>query len=174
MKTIVRVCVSIIILISLACDGKKVTGPQNDAAVNSLIVAAGEYPDPPSPQPELFEPGVEHEINWSHGERWICRPIRVGLAAHPLEFLLLDPLAGVVWPGAAIQGKSLIDAGVPDPITAPRGGGSIILTNFTGNELSSVNLERINQASVTAAANQLVAARQLTEFPANLFFGAYC
>lgn len=172
MKTIVLVLVSIIVLVLIACNEKKITEPKNDAAINNLIIIAGEYPDPPSPQPDLFEPGVEHEINWSHGERWICRPIRVGLAAHPLEFPLLDPLAGVVWPGAAIQGKSLIDGAVPDPITAPRGGGSIILTSFTGNELSSVNLERISQASVTAAANQLVAARHLTEFPANLFFGA--
>jgi len=123
MKTIYKSVVIFLSIALLACS-PEITDP--NAGIDDLVVAAGEYPDPPPPKPDLFVPGIEEEIDWPHGETWICQPIRIGLTSHPVEFPLLDPLAGVVWPGAAIQGKSLIKGAVPDPITAP----SLLITTL--------------------------------------------
>lgn len=143
-----------------------------DQGINTLVADIGNPPDPNPPQPGLWEVESTTPIEWPHGETWICRSIRVGLDSHPLEFPLLDPLAGTIWPGAALQGRSIINGQIPDPITAPRGPGKIVIEAATGNSLSSVHVNATSLSEVTAAINNLVAAREPNEFAANYFFGA--
>ncbi len=134
--------------------------PKYDPAVASYITSIPNLPDPvesdsltqgnPATYPH---PGIECE--WTH------RNVTIG----PLTLPALAPHADVVYPGADVQGASLID-GVPSPITAPRGGGTIVISNVNGaqnvRELANVSL-----GSVTNAVNSIIA-NQPSEFPADL------
>jgi len=163
----------LVTLLTIAC-GEKSMGPaaSRDKGIDTLVADIGVPPDPDPPKPGLWEVESTTPVEWPYGETWICRSVRVGLTTHPLEFPILDPLAGTVWPGAALQGRSILDGRAPDPITAPRGPGEIVLTNASGNPLSSVHVNIMGLSEVTAAINNLVAARAPNEFPADFYFGA--
>jgi hypothetical protein len=67
--------------------------------------------------------------------------------------------------GQIVQVRSL--SRIPDPVTVPRGPGSIAILNVTGSQLSSVQLAEVSQHSVIEAINRIIAA-QPRSFPARL------
>jgi hypothetical protein len=125
--------------------------------VDQLVASVPDLPPPD--EVDLDEPGqtrrengfevVTHERTYSHGA-----------SVYPI----LAPHADVIYPGADVQGNSLIH-GIPNPITAPRGGGTILISNNTGGP-SVVELTEVGAGTVSQAINQIVAA-QPERFPAD-------
>lgn len=146
-----------------ACSPDPVGDGGPDPLISELLRS---IPDPQPLDPiDLVEPAGEYrEVR--DGEIWVCRQFDVTTADSSDDFPLLDDNADVLWPGAALQGGSLWRA-TPDPITAPRGPGSVVITNITGSSLSSVSFEETTLSSVIGAANDLIAA-QPESFPADL------
>lgn len=60
-----------------------------------------------------------------------------------------------------------IKSPTPDPITAKRGSGKIVITNVTGTSTSSISVPEMTLSNVYSAANQIIA-NQASNFPAFL------
>ncbi len=155
-------------LVFLVCkQADQATSPETEdadriTAIDNLIKAAGDYTEPDSSYSETKV--VEEE---SRGiELWRCVRTTIDARLAPDRFSIFDPNAEVIWPGAALQGKS-IQFPTPDPIIARRAGGSVIINNITGNPLSSVSLAEVTQSNVISAANEIIR-NQSDKFPADV------
>lgn len=92
------------------------------------------------------------------GTRWVCQQHERNVSAVNSTFPLLDENADVIWPGAALQGRSLYRA-TPDPITAPRGPGVLIWSQINGSTLPSVRVASTTRAAIKHAADSLLLAQ---------------
>lgn len=99
-------------------------------------------------------------------EIWICRQFERSAHQAYDQYALLRPNSDVIWPGAALQGGS-IRRSTPDPITARRGSGKVVITNITGTSRSSIAVPEMTISNVIGAANEIISV-QSNEFPASL------
>lgn len=157
-------------LTNVGCKKQPSLGPGDDlnpevlerkAAIDNLIKAAGDYAEPDTYLRETEV--VEDETR--NDEVWRCTRTTIDARLAPDRFSIFDPNAEVIWPGAALQGKS-IQFPTPDPIIARRAGGTIIINNITGTPLSSVTLPEVTHSNVIAAANEIIR-NQSDRFPAD-------
>jgi hypothetical protein len=143
-----------------SCAGETADVPDFDPALGDYIRSIPPLPPPaeydlehPAPPPTNPLPGIICD--------WTYRDVVIG----PYVFPALSAQADVIYPGADVQAATLSD-GIPTPITAPRAGGTIALTNNNGvanvRELSHIGL-----GDVTNAINSIIS-NQPTGFPADL------
>jgi len=100
----------------------------------------------------------EEDTTYVSGVRWICQENERKYSTINEDFPLLDENADVIWPGAALQGKSLTRA-TPDPITAPRGPGDLIWAQINGSELSGLHVQKTSLLAIKTAADSLLEAQ---------------
>lgn len=166
-----RVCSILAILLSVAlmvgCHDD-VTPPPASDTIDQLVALAGDIEEPPVySERDTTATYEELRPTQSGQEIWTCMNVHRSIAIAPDEYPIFNPNAGVIYPGAALQGASIIRA-TPDPITATRGPGSIVITNVTGADISGVTVQEVTLPAVYDAANEVIAA-QPEAFPANLF-----
>lgn len=89
------------------------------------------------------------------------REVRIGADLHPV----FAPHPDVLYPGNFVQGASL-PSGIPSPIVAPRGGGELAISSFSGDSATS-RLDTVSLATVHDAIRTLVH-DQRQRFPADL------
>jgi Thiol-activated cytolysin len=139
-------------LLLAGCSGGQGTAPK-------AIPVYADLPDPEELDvinplnPTTPEPGVNCD--------WEQRIYKHGSEAFPG---LTDKFGSFV--GQAIQGASIYNA-IPNPIIAPRGGGTIIIPFASGSNTTSVQLAEVTKSTVVDAINAIIA-EQPTTFPADL------
>lgn len=133
-----------------------------DAKIQTLVESAGDYAEADTNYVETKEEVEKVENN----VLYLCTRKSVDASLARGRFTLFDPNSEVIWPGSALQGKS-IQYHTPDPIIAPRAGGKIIINNITGTETSSVEIEKATHSNVLDAANEIIRS-QSDKFPAQL------
>lgn len=161
----------VVLLIGVGCQKQRPVGPEEDSnlddlerktEIDNLIKTAGDYTEPDTSYSE--DTVIEDETRGN--EVWRCTRTTVDARLAPDRFSIFDPNAEVIWPGAALQGKS-IQFSTPDPIIAPRAGGTVIINNITGTQLSSVSLPEVTHSNVINAANEIIR-NQSDRFPADV------
>jgi len=158
--------VFLFVAIFFACTDDGPTGPSPDT-IGDLILKAGELPDPETHPIIQDTVGVIEKLIGN--EMWSCSDIEINAAEAPERFPSFDPGAEVIWPGAALQGRS-IQSPVPDRIVAKRSSGTVIINNITGAEVSSIHVGEVTHSNIINAANEIIR-NQPQSFPANLQIG---
>ena len=93
------------------------------------------------------------------GEKWVCTTETkdlMGKAGGSEGFPLFSPNAGIIFPGALLQGNSLGKAS-PDPIAVKRAGGTISTDIVDGNQFASITVPEVGKGAVAQAINDIVA-----------------
>jgi len=86
-----------------------------------------------------------------------CTTRTMSLERNPDSFVLFNPQAGIVYPGALIQGKSYETAGSMLPIAAPRGPGAVTLDIASGTSGAvSRTLDKVEHSTVMQAINDIL------------------
>jgi len=170
MRKKLNACVlwSIVLLIAVfgGCEKKSPNAPDEPGGptVEELILQAGELPDPETHP--LNETRTEYEEQRNDG-LWVCTKTIIDAAEASEKFPFFDPVAEIIWPGAALQGKTIVSP-TPERIIARRGPGTIVINNITGATVSSVRIDEVTLSNVLDAANEIIRS-QPQSFPANLY-----
>lgn len=86
-----------------------------------------------------------------------CTKKTMSLEKNADEFVLFDPQAGIVYPGALIQGSTFSTGGSMTPITVPRGPGRVTLALATGGGSAlSADISQMSYAEINQAASDLL------------------
>jgi len=163
-NVLLGLAVLLLMTFAFGCKDAPTESGTNNAAIEELIVQAGELPDPET------HPLIEETFDYQEqrgDELWLCKKTKIDAAEAPDKFPFFDPIAEVIWPGAALQGRS-ITSPTPERIIAKRSSGTVLINNITGASVSSVNVDEVTQSKVLNAANEIIR-NQPTAFPADLF-----
>ena len=153
------ICVAILLLTS--CGSDDPIDENIDILVNNIS------------EDFVIEMDVEEETLLSEeteeigGENWICTNKELSITKTPSFFPLFDPASDAIYPGSALQGRS-IQSFPPDKIPVKRSGGSVVINNLTGTSASSVTMNEVSLVNVTNGINQIISA-QSDSFPARTF-----
>jgi len=183
MKTRIHVVLAVsliaLIYLSLSCGKDEVTNPKPDErAIQTqnidTLVASILVPDslisPPDYQNVQIIGQSQETLNIDgHLEVWNCIEFECDEAYSYEQYVLLRPNTDVIWPGAALQGNSIRKSS-PNPITAKRGPGAIVINNITGTSFSSKEIPEMKLSAVVAAQNEIISA-QSSSFPAFFSIG---
>ncbi|MGH1433115.1 MAG: thiol-activated cytolysin family protein [Lewinella sp.] len=130
--------------------------PNPDSSFQAVLNAAGEMADPTvSSESEILS---QEEVLVGNTQ-FTCTTKKLEISAAgggDSGFPLFSPNAGVIYPGAMLQGNSLQN-GNPDLIALERGSGTISTDVYDGNIQSSFEVETIAKGSVTNAINNIIA-----------------
>lgn len=81
-------------------------------SVVELINNVGIMPEP-TPRFDPITEVLDEEVLIEYG--LACQTLRISAAENPDEFVMLNPLANILWPGSLVQGGSLA-SGILQPI----------------------------------------------------------
>jgi len=120
-------------------------------ATKSTVVSQGEE------QRGDIRKQTAEEVKQGTKSRLACTTRTMSLEQNPDNFVLFNPQAGIVYPGALIQGKSYETAGSMLPIAAPRGPGTVTLDIASGTSGAvSAKLDKVEHSTVTQAINDIL------------------
>lgn len=113
-------------------------------------------------------PPAEHEARsvgpatatvdtYADGTSWDCTVQKMSIQQNPDEFVALQPTTGVIYPGALLQGASLLSED-PRPIGVKRGGGRIVYDVVVGGGARDVQkeLDEVTFGNVVQAQDDLL------------------
>lgn len=137
--------------------GDETNGSERNQAINALVFESGNIDSPLDPDTEPKPLGDTSEVTIAGDTgAFQCSLVQYSLTKKPDKFVVVNPNAGVLWPGALVQGKS-IDSGLLDPILAPRAPGFITLDLVSGAAATfSAAVAEPRHATVTQAVNDIL------------------
>jgi hypothetical protein len=114
------VCAALLVVVAACTDDSTGAPSSGSADFGGNVSSYGDWngalpdttPTPPVPLPNSV-------LTASNGDAWVCQNSERELKKNFDGFLAPGMTSGVLWPGALIQGATLID-GTPAPITLPR------------------------------------------------------
>lgn len=94
---------------------------------------------------------------YADGTSWDCTVQKMSIQQNPDEFVALQPTTGVIYPGALLQGASLLSED-PRPIGVKRGGGRIVYDVVVGGGARDVqkDLDEVTFGNVVQAQDDLL------------------
>ena len=146
-----------VVLVVSACtdnSGGTTTVPSGAPEFGETVGAYGDWngalPDT-TPSPPVALPN--DVLTAANGDAWVCQNTEHDLKKNYDDFLAPGMTSGVLWPGALIQGATLI-GGTPSPITLPRSPISVSI------DLAVVNPSRRVENPTSASVQEAIAALQ--------------
>ena len=161
--------ISVIAFGQLGCsssDSPSDPGGGDTSSFQAVIDGAGDYQNPTPTRVDGEPTSFTQETNpREDGTSWTCRTRVVDMATAPQEFVLFSQQATgtSVYPGALLQGNDeSLQLDPPDRIPLDRGGGTVVIDLFTGEDQpTDVTVDEVTAASITGAVNELVGTRTL-------------
>lgn len=141
------------LIVGAACNDGSSAGPSQRSGFDQTLAHYGAWnggladttPAPPVPLPQTV-------ITATNGNNWICQNTQFDEKRNLDQLLSPGATAGVLWPGALIQGASLI-AGTPAEIPLPRS--PITISIDLAVDTATVRIATPTSASVQAAVADL-------------------
>lgn len=157
------------ILLSTLLTGMSLVGCEDTATdpdPSDLIVGriedAGPFPAPAEPADDKDPIGDASCSVTGDGTQWSCQDYGRDVVQISDDFPVFTDHG--LYPGQLVQGASL--GGIPDPITAPRGSGSLFLTDINGGTVNTQSVDEVTSVSVIEAANTIIR-NHSSELPAD-------
>jgi hypothetical protein len=88
---------------------------------------------------------------------WSCTSRRVSAEGYPDDYATFNPNAEVIYPGAMLQGATLVDA-TPEPVVVARAGGTVVINLVNGSSGVYEHVDEVKQSTVVQAINDILAA----------------
>ena len=133
--------ISVIAFGQLGCsssDSPSDPGDGDTSSFQAVIDGAGDYQNPTPTRVDGEPTSFTQETNpREDGTSWTCRTRVVDMATAPQEFVLFSQQATgtSVYPGALLQGNDeSLQLDPPDRIPLDRGGGTVVIDLFTGED----------------------------------------
>ncbi len=148
----------LLLIFTVSCKKDNDLNPTpDDGTFTAVFNAAGNFAAPTIS--ETSEILSQEDVLIDNTE-WTCTTKKYDISAASGSsdegFPLFSPNAGVIYPGAMLQGKSLGN-GNPELIALERGSGTISTDILDGNIQSSFEVDVIAKGSVTDAINNIIA-----------------
>ncbi len=133
----------------VSCVVSETTGP--DPA--EVIATGGLYPEA-TPHDSVLSSMASRELR--EDGPWSCTTERHSAEEAPDDYATFDPNAEVIYPGAMLQGATLVDA-TPEPIVVGRAGGTVAINLLNGSSGVSQQVTEVKQSTVAQAINDILA-----------------
>jgi hypothetical protein len=147
-------CAAVVVVVAACTDDSTGAPPSGSGDFSADISSYGDWngalPDTTATPPVALPNTV---LTASNGDAWVCQNSEQELKKNFDGFLAPGMTSGVLWPGALIQGATLID-GTPAPITLPRSPISVSI------DLAVPNPSRRVEAPTSASVQDAVASLQ--------------
>ena len=161
MKKLLYLLVAATATIFIACDRSDDPATGVSQNVIDLILASDVFPEAPERpfQSEVISERTETSTEGGITTEWRCVTRRISASQNPSEFVMFNPLAGVLWPGNLVQGASLA-SGIPASVPIPaelRQPGNISLAIVTeGGFTMYRTVDRMSFSQVNQAMNDIL------------------
>jgi len=145
----------------IACDRNDDPATSVHQDVISLVLGVDVFPEAGERpfQSEVISERTETSTEGGITTEWRCVTRRLSASQNPSEFVMFNPLAGVLWPGNLVQGASLA-SGIPASIPIPaelRQPGNISLAIVTeGGFTMYRTVDRMSFSQVNQAMNDIL------------------
>jgi hypothetical protein len=143
---------SLLIVLGGCSDDDKISPGRPSEQIDELITSLADVPTPPDPIDEVTVVG-EGECETANSTVYSCQQYERKFVGQSQTFPTFADHG--IYPGMLGQGASLA-RGVLDPITVPRGAGSVLLTDINGGTVNTVTLDEVTRTAVTEAQNEIV------------------